>query len=70
MTSIKMRTDVLINQKHVAAGTVASVEPNLARYLVGCGKAEFATKVGPGTTPETAAVEPGNKAAMPKAKKR
>ena len=70
MTSIKLRADVLIAQQHVAAGTVVSVEPNLARYLVGCGKAEFVDKVEPGATLETATAATGQKAVMPKAKKR
>lgn len=69
MTSIKLRADVLINQEHITAGSVVAVDGNLARYLVGCNKADYVTTGQPGSTVETAVIEPDRKAVMPKAKK-
>lgn len=68
-TAIRLRENVLINQEHVTAGAVVTVDTTLARYLVGVGKAEYVSTEQP-VTVETATCEPISKAVMPKAKKR
>lgn len=71
-TAIKLRVNVFIDQQPALAGSVVTVDENLARYMVTVGRAEYVESPAQPApvVMKTAAVEPASKAVMPKAKKR